>query len=150
MRTAGQGPGGFEKRDGFIKPGQDLVVAGYAGMAGARLIFQKKKEKLEGRFAPSFLRCLEKEDSYNVKEWLENELKQKDCPVTAWEYAKEGGILTAVCDRGGQRVRSLSARGIPAAVIGSAEKGIARVIRHGEETAGYLERPRADELTRIG
>ena len=28
MRTAGQGPGGFEKRDGFIKPGQDLVVAG--------------------------------------------------------------------------------------------------------------------------
>ena len=157
MRTAGQGPGGFEKRDGFIKPGQDLVVAGYAGMAGARLIFQKKKEKLEGRFAPSFLRCLEKEDSYNVKEWLENELKQKDCPVTAWEYAKEGGILTAVwnlsgifnvgvdidlrmipmkqavvevcemfevnpyrlfsencvilaCDRGGQMVRSLSAR----------------------------------------
>ena len=45
MRTAGQGPGGFEKRDGFIKPGQDLVVAGYAGMAGARLIFQKKKRK---------------------------------------------------------------------------------------------------------
>ena len=128
---------------------------------------------------------------------FENELKQKDCPVTAWEYAKEGGILTAVwnlsgifnvgvdidlrmipmkqavvevcemfevnpyrlfsencvilaCDRGGQMVRSLSARGIPAAVIGSAEKGIARVIRHGEETAGYLERPRADELTRIG
>ena len=73
MRTAGQGPGGFEKRDGFIKPGQDLVVAGYAGMGGARLIFQKKKEKLEGRFAPSFLRCLEKEDSYHVKEWLENE-----------------------------------------------------------------------------
>ena len=197
MRTAGQGPGGFEKRDGFIKPGQDLVVAGYAGMAGARLIFQKKREKLEGHFALSFLRCLEKEDSYNVKEWLENELKQKDCPVTAWEYVKEGGILTAVwnlsgifnvgvdidlrmipmkqavvevcemfevnpyrlfsencvilaCDRGGQMVRSLSTRGIPAAVIGSAEKGVARVIRHGEETAGYLERPRADELTRIG
>ena len=76
MRTAGQGPGGFEKRDGFIKPGQDLVVAGFAGLAGIRLIFQKKKEKLEGHFAPSFLRCLEEKDSYNVKEWLENELKQ--------------------------------------------------------------------------
>ena len=182
MRTAGQGPGGFEKRDGFIKPGQDLVVAGFAGLAGTRQIFQKKREKLEGHFAPSFLRCLE--------------LKQKNCPVTAWEYAGEGGILTAVwnlsgiynvgvdidlrmipmkqavvevceifevnpyrlfsencvilaCDRGGQMVRSLSAQGIPAAVIGSAEKGIARVIRHGEETAGYLERPRADELSRI-
>ena len=45
MRTAGQGPGGFEKRDGSIKPGQDLVVAGYAGMAGTRRIFQKKRGK---------------------------------------------------------------------------------------------------------
>ncbi len=70
MRTAGQGPGGFEKRDGSIKPGQDLVVAGYAGMAGTRRIFQKKREELEGRFAPSFLRCLEKEDGYSVKQWL--------------------------------------------------------------------------------
>ena len=38
MRTAGQGPGGFEKRDGSIKPSQDLVVNGYAGMAGTRRI----------------------------------------------------------------------------------------------------------------
>ena len=98
-------------------------------------------------------------------DYIENELKQKNCPVTAWEYAGEGGILTAVwnlsgiynvgvdidlrmipmkqavvevceifevnpyrlfsencvilaCDRGGQMVRSLSAQGIPAAVIG--------------------------------
>ena len=58
--------------------------------------------------------------------------------------------MILACDRGGQMVRSLSARGIPAAVIGSEENGIARVIRHGEETAGYLERPRADELTHIG
>ena len=34
MRTAGQGPGGFEKRDGFMRPGQDLVMAGYAGFTG--------------------------------------------------------------------------------------------------------------------
>ena len=58
MRTAGQGPGGFEK-EMLIKPGQDLVVAGFAGLAGTRQIFQKKREKLEGHFAPSFLRCLE-------------------------------------------------------------------------------------------
>ena len=27
MRTAGQGPGGFEKRDGHINPGQELIFA---------------------------------------------------------------------------------------------------------------------------
>mgnify|MGYP000376295120 CR=1 FL=1 len=48
MRTAGQGPGGFEKRDGFIKPGQDLVVAGFAGLAGTRQIFQEKRENWKG------------------------------------------------------------------------------------------------------
>ena len=43
-------------------------MAGYAGIGRKPdSFFQKKKEKLEGRFAPSFLRCLEKEDSYNVK-----------------------------------------------------------------------------------
>ena len=93
MRTAGQGPGGFEKRDGFIKPGQDLVVAGYAGMAGARLIFQKKKEKLEGHFAPSFLRCLEEKDSYNVKEWLENELKQTTIATGLRQALNKNGNL---------------------------------------------------------
>ena len=70
MRTAGQGPGGFEKRDGFIKPGQDLVVAGYAGMAGARLTFQKKKERLVGSFARSLFGCLEPERRYYGDERL--------------------------------------------------------------------------------
>ena len=54
MRTAGQGPGGFEKRDGFIKPGQDLVVAGFAGLAGTRQIFQKKREKTGRHFCTFF------------------------------------------------------------------------------------------------
>ena len=68
--------------------------------------------------------------------------------VNPYRLFSENCVILA-CDRGGQMVRSLSAQGIPAAVIGSAEKGIARVIRHGEETDGNLERPRADELSRI-
>ena len=54
MRTAGQGPGGFEKRDGFIKPGQDLVVAGFAGLAGTRQIFQKKRKNWKAAFCAFF------------------------------------------------------------------------------------------------
>ena len=35
MRTAGQGPRGFKRRDGEMRPGQDLIMAGYAGLDGA-------------------------------------------------------------------------------------------------------------------
>jgi hydrogenase maturation factor len=196
MRTAGQGPGGFEKRDGFMKPGQDLVMAGFAGYEGTLEIARKKEEELKNWFSPFFLRCLKEKEAWSVEEWLEEKLREKDCPVTAYEYAREGGILAALwnfsgiynagvdvdlrrmpirqitvelceryelnpyrllcrncvllaADRGGQLVRELTAAGIPAAVIGSVTKGIARQIRHGEETAGYLERPQPDELDKL-
>lgn len=196
MRTAGQGPGGFEKRDGFMKPGQDLVMAGFAGYHGTLEIGQRKREDLETWFAPSFLRCLDEKEPYCVAQWLRVRQQEKDCPVTAYEYVGEGGVLAAlwnlsgiynigidvdlrrmpirqitveVCeryelnpyrlfsgncillaaDRGGQLVRALLAEGIPAAVIGCVTKGIARQIRHGEETAGYLERPQPDEIRKL-
>lgn len=196
MRTAGQGPGGFEKRDGHINPGQELIFAGSAGLAGARRILEAKKEILSRRFAPSFLREL-KEEEYSVKSWLDQATAEKNSPVTAWEFAGEGGVLAAlwnfsgiyctgldvdlrlfpvhqaaieVCelfelnpyrlysencvllaaDSGSRLVRELKQAGIPAAVIGWAEKGIARKLRHGEETAGYLERPQPDELLKLG
>ena len=34
-------------------------------------------------------------------------------------------------------------------MIGCVTKGIARQIRHGEETAGYLERPQPDEIRKL-
>ena len=48
MRTAGQGPGGFEKRDGFIKPGQDLVVAGFAVLPEPDRSSRKKGKNWKG------------------------------------------------------------------------------------------------------
>ena len=95
MRTAGQGPGGFEKRDGHINPGQELIFAGSAGLAGARRILEAKKEILSRRFAPSFLREL-KEEEYSVKSWLDQATAEKKSPVTAWEFAGEGGVLAAL------------------------------------------------------
>ena len=196
MRTAGQGPGGFEKRDGFMRPGQDLVMAGYAGFAGTVKIGAERRDVLKERFSPMFLRCLEETEPYSVEQWIKRKQREEHCSFTAYEYAGEGGVLAAlwnlsgvfhagidadlrcmpmrqvtveVCelfelnpyrlyskncailasDRGGQLVRSLRAEGIPADVIGSVAEGNARQIRHGQEGAGFLERPQPDELTRI-
>ena len=196
MRTAGQGPGGFEKRDGFMRPGQDLVMAGHAGFAGTVKIGSEKRDVLNGRFSPVFLRCLDETEPYSVEQWIKREQKEEPCSFTAYEYAGEGGVLAAlwnlsgifnagidvdlrsmpmrqitveICelfelnpyrlysgncailasDRGGQLVRRLMAEGIPAGVIASVEDGNARQIRHGQEGAGFLERPQPDELTKI-
>lgn len=94
MRTAGQGPGGFEKRDGHINPGQELIFAGSAGLAGARRILEAKKEILSRRFAPSFLREL-KEEEYSVKSWLDQATAEK----------KKSGYSLGVC-RGRRRTGS--------------------------------------------
>ena len=95
MRTAGQGPGGFEKRDGHINPGQELIFAGSAGLAGARRILEAKKEILSRRFAPSFLREL-KEEEYSVKSWLDQATAEKKKSGYTWEFAGEGGVLAAL------------------------------------------------------
>ena len=54
MRTAGQGPGGFEKRDGHINPGQELIFAGSADLAGARRILEAKRKYFPGDLLPHF------------------------------------------------------------------------------------------------
>lgn len=196
MRTAGQGPEGFEKRDGSMKPGQDLVMAGFTGYEGTRMIWRKKSGLLKEWFSASFLRELEAEEPVSLKLWIRKKEAAGEFPVTACEFAGEGGVLAAlwnlsgiyragvdvdlrlmpmrqvtveICerfelnpyrlrcgdcalmaaDRGGQLVRELQTAGIPAAVIGSVIPGIARQIRHGEETAGFLERPQPDEIHRI-
>lgn len=101
MRTAGQGPSGFEKREGFMKAGQELIMAGFAGLAGTRSIWEYKREELETRFPPIFLDTLEQGTGYSVKQWMEHELLQKNGSVTAWEYAGEGGVLAALWNLSG-------------------------------------------------
>ena len=101
MRTAGQGPGGFEKRDGFMRPGQDLVMAGHAGFAGTVKIGSEKRDVLNGRFSPVFLRCLDETEPYSVEQWIKREQKEESCSFTAYEYAGEGGVLAALWNLSG-------------------------------------------------
>ena len=101
MRTAGQGPGGFEKRDGFMRPGQDLVMAGYAGFAGTVKIGAEKRDFLKTRFSPMFLRCLDETEPYSVEQWIKREQKEEHCSFTVYEYAGEGGVLAALWNLSG-------------------------------------------------
>lgn len=196
MRTAGQGPKGFEKREGLMKPGQDLVMAGFAGFDGTCRIWERRREELEKHFPSLFLKCLNQAEHGLAEQWMKHWMSQDGCPVTAYEFAGEGGVLAAlwnlsgvfhagidinlrsvpvrqvtveICelyelnpyrllcgdcaimaaDHGGQVVRRLKAEGITAVVIGCVTEGIARRIRHEEENAGYLERPRPDELLKV-
>ena len=177
---------------GLLHAGQDLVVAGYAGLAGTVKLAEAKEEELSRWFSNGYMEEIAGCSRYLLREetgfW-------RDCGAAEWEPAGEGGILTAiwnltgayetgvefylrqipirqetveVCERlelnpyrlysqgcvlltadnGGQLVRALAAKNIPAQVMGRVNKGIARemIVQEGR---GFLERPQPDEITKV-
>ena len=176
---------------GLLQAGQDLVVAGYAGLAGTVKLAEAAKEELSRWFSDEYMEEIADAaplDPVSPEFW-------HSCGAAEWEPAGEGGILTAiwnltgayetgvefylrqipmrqetveVCERlelnpyrlysqgcvlltadnGGQLVRALAAKNIPAQVIGRVNKGIARemIVQEGR---GFLERPQPDEITKV-
>lgn len=173
-------------------PGQELVVAGTIGKAGAKLALEQKRELLAARFSKDFLQRLEA--AADRKLGL-TQAQLAACGASEWEPVGEGGILTAlwdisggygrgfwvdllrvpadqeiieVCelfdinpyrlrsgecilitaDNGLAVVRTLAELAVEAAVIGTVEAGIARRVSI-SGTAGFLERPKPDEIYKI-
>ena len=176
---------------GLLQAGQDLVVAGYAGLAGTVKLAEAAKEELSRWFSDEYMEEIADAAPLcpvSSEFW-------RSCGAAEWEPAGEGGILTAiwnltgayetgvefylrqipmrqetveVCERlelnpyrlysrgcvlltadnGGQRVRILAEKHIPAQVIGRVNKGIARemIVQEGR---GFLERPQPDEITKV-
>lgn len=83
---------------GLLKPGQDLVVAGYAGHAGVRVILQQCHRELRNWFSEEYLEmakaraCMD--GGLAMDYW--RELGAVEC-----EEAGEGGILTAIWNLSG-------------------------------------------------
>lgn len=50
---------------GGVRPGQELVVAGYAGLAGSLCLFERRREELAARFSGAYL-----EELAAMKGWL--------------------------------------------------------------------------------
>ena len=176
---------------GLLQAGQDLVVAGYAGLAGTVKLAEAAKEELSRWFSDEYMEEIADAAPLcpvSTEFW-------RSCGAAEWEPAGEGGILTAiwnltgayetgvefylrqipmrqetveVCERlelnpyrlysrgcvlltadnGGQLVRILAEKYIPAQVIGRVNKGIARemIVQEGR---GFLERPQPDEITKV-
>ena len=175
----------------LLQAGQDLVVAGYAGLAGTVKLAEAAKEELSRWFSDEYMEEIADAAPLcpvSPEFW-------RSCGAAEWEPAGEGGILTAiwnltgayetgvefylrqipmrqetveVCERlelnpyrlysrgcvlltadnGGQLVRILAEKHIPAQVIGRVNKGIARemIVQEGR---GFLERPQPDEITKV-
>lgn len=74
--------------------GQDLVAAGYAGLAGIRILARARRGELEKRFASDYLEDLIAEDGGSIL--LQNAKYRMSLGVAECEPAGEGGILSAV------------------------------------------------------
>lgn len=77
-----------------MKPGQDLVAAGYAGLEGTRIIVEEKRQELEKYFAAGYLDSI-LEYSRQAEE-CRKKLNGKSFTPEEIESAAEGGILTAI------------------------------------------------------
>lgn len=82
---------------GLLRPGQDLVIAGYAGLAGTCRIVKEKKQELRQWFSEDYLAQTLALESlcYSRKTVFEA------CGATEWEEAGNGGIFTAVWNLSG-------------------------------------------------
>lgn len=89
MRKIEREPNG----SGIFRPGQDLVIAGAVGKAGARAALAGKKEMLASRFHPVFISRLEAAAEEKIN--LTPELLTQ-CGASEWEYIEEGGVLAAL------------------------------------------------------
>lgn len=78
---------------GIMRPGQDLVVGGYAGLEGSRRIALAREEELSRWFSRRFIE--DTQQGYGLKidssshDW-------KSLGASEWEETGEGGIYTAL------------------------------------------------------
>lgn len=83
---------------GTMVPEQDLVVAGYAGLAGTIIILQERQQELEQYFTKSYLnqilRCQTAAEDKNLGYW-------KHFGATECEPSGQGGILKTLWDLSG-------------------------------------------------
>ena len=80
-----------------LKPGDDLVVAGYAGLEGTSVLASLFSDRLKAHFPEAFLREIPKTVSrYRLDEEGKAIVHSLLSDCTAWLAAEEGGIMNAL------------------------------------------------------
>lgn len=95
-----------KKRNLTARLGQDLIMAGLAGLEGTRRIACLHREELARRFSPVFLESQLAREEWE-KEALPRFLAGEPIPVlereiSAWEAVGEGGVLAALWNFSGK------------------------------------------------
>lgn len=83
---------------GSFRPGQDLVMAGYAGREGARRIAAARQKQLCSWFSRDYIEQIQKKDDFDISDAL---VSLQDYGASEWEIVGEGGIFTALWNLSG-------------------------------------------------
>lgn len=86
------------EQKGTMRPGQDLVAAGFAGLAGAQLLTRFQREPLERWFQQDYLDELLRQPLLHLPETAEY---WNRFGITEWEQVGEGGIFAALWNLSG-------------------------------------------------
>ena len=87
-----------KKRPGFLKPGQDLIVAGSIGLTGAAAAARAGEKALRERFSASYAERLLSLDK-DAENFAQNRLGEaffREAGVTEAEPAEDGGIMNSL------------------------------------------------------
>lgn len=83
---------------GIMKAGQDLVVAGFAGLAGTKVIAEARFAQMETWFSGDYLETIINADDILTEE---NLVFWQKLGATEWEPSGEGGIFKTLWDLSG-------------------------------------------------
>lgn len=76
-----------------MKPGQDLVIVGYAGLCGTRILAREKRKELEQWFSEDYLDSISDNQMNHFDHIWKNQVNPG---VTECEPVGIGGVLTAL------------------------------------------------------
>lgn len=86
------------ERKGNLREGQDLVIAGYAGLEGSRRIAKERESELLTWFCPEYVERMKQGLSVAIEE---DSIPWREYQASEWEPVGEGGIFTALWNLSG-------------------------------------------------